>query len=437
MHPFSRLRTSAPANPTDPTDTPGTSTSPESETPSRTAARAARTGRSTRRRRWATVSAVTAVTLFGSGAVAYGEAQKTVTLDVDGQIRTVTTVAGSVQGALDAAGVDVGSRDVVAPEADASLEDGAEVVVRLGKEVTVQTGGEQSDVWLTALDADEALDTLAARGGDVRLVASRSGDRASLDLDLDTDGPVAVVADGKTTVAPDGGVGVDALLADRGIELGELDRVSVQRAEPAAEGADAREAGAAGAAPSVSLVVQRVVVERQETTTPVPHETVEKTDAARYSDDPVVVEQEGRDGVTTTVTDVTLVDGAEWLREPVSEEVTTAPVDQVVVRGTQERPKDPRTIGRLMAAERGWGGDQFACLDQLWTKESNWRVNADNPTSSAYGIPQSLPGSKMASKGADWATNPATQIAWGLDYIAGSYGTPCGAWSHSQAVNWY
>ncbi|WP_454042970.1 aggregation-promoting factor C-terminal-like domain-containing protein [Cellulosimicrobium sp. Marseille-Q8652] len=380
---------------------------------------------------------MTAVTLFGSGAVAYGEAQKTVTLDVDGQIRTVTTVAGSVQGALDAAGVDVGSRDVVAPEADASLEDGAEVVVRLGKEVTVQTGGEQSDVWLTALDADEALDTLAARGGDVRLVASRSGDRASLDLDLDTDGPVAVVADGKTTVAPDGGVGVDALLADRGIELGELDRVSVQRAEPAAEGADAREAGAAGAAPSVSLVVQRVVVERQETTTPVPHETVEKTDAARYSDDPVVVEQEGRDGVTTTVTDVTLVDGAEWLREPVSEEVTTAPVDQVVVRGTQERPKDPRTIGRLMAAERGWGGDQFACLDQLWTKESNWRVNADNPTSSAYGIPQSLPGSKMASKGADWATNPATQIAWGLDYIAGSYGTPCGAWSHSQAVNWY
>lgn len=437
MHPFSRLRTSAPANPTDPTDTPSTSTSPESETPSRTAARAARTGRSTRRRRWATVSAVTAVTLFGSGAVAYGEAQKTVTLDVDGQIRTVTTVAGSVQGALDAAGVDVGSRDVVAPEADASLEDGAEVVVRLGKEVTVQTGGEQSDVWLTALDADEALDTLAARGGDVRLVASRSGDRASLDLDLDTDGPVAVVADGKTTVAPDGGVGVDALLADRGIELGELDRVSVQRAEPAAEGADAREAGAAGAAPSVSLVVQRVVVERQETTTPVPHETVEKTDAARYSDDPVVVEQEGRDGVTTTVTDVTLVDGAEWLREPVSEEVTTAPVDQVVVRGTQERPKDPRTIGRLMAAERGWGGDQFACLDQLWTKESNWRVNADNPTSSAYGIPQSLPGSKMASKGADWATNPATQIAWGLDYIAGSYGTPCAAWSHSQAVNWY
>ena len=90
-----------------------------------------------------------------------------------------------------------------------------------------------------------------------------------------------------------------------------------------------------------------------------------------------------------------------------------------------------------MQLERGWTGSQWTCLEKLWTKESNWNPTADNPTSSAYGIPQSLPGSKMASKGADWATNPATQIAWGLDYIAGSYGSPCGAWSHSQAVNWY
>ena len=73
----------------------------------------------------------------------------------------------------------------------------------------------------------------------------------------------------------------------------------------------------------------------------------------------------------------------------------------------------------------------------LWTKESNWTVNADNPTSSAYGIPQALPGSKMASAGADWATNPATQIRWGLGYIQDRYGSPCSAWAHSQANNWY
>ena len=89
-----------------------------------------------------------------------------------------------------------------------------------------------------------------------------------------------------------------------------------------------------------------------------------------------------------------------------------------------------------MLAARGQSS-QFSCLDRLWTKESGWRTTADNPSSSAYGIPQALPGSKMASAGSDWRTNPATQIAWGLSYIAGSYGTPCAAWAHSQSHNWY
>jgi len=98
---------------------------------------------------------------------------------------------------------------------------------------------------------------------------------------------------------------------------------------------------------------------------------------------------------------------------------------------------DPRAVAQLLAGDRGWGQGQFACLDSLWTKESGWRWNADNGGSGAYGIPQSLPGSKMASAGADWTTNPTTQITWGLQYIASSYGTPCGAWAHSVAMNWY
>ena len=98
---------------------------------------------------------------------------------------------------------------------------------------------------------------------------------------------------------------------------------------------------------------------------------------------------------------------------------------------------DPRAVGRLLVADRGWGDEQFDCLESLWTKESGWRWNADNPTSDAYGIPQSLPGSKMASIGSDWATNPVTQIKWGLDYISARYGTPCSAWAKSRASNWY
>ncbi|KRE23502.1 hypothetical protein [Agromyces sp. Soil535] len=100
-----------------------------------------------------------------------------------------------------------------------------------------------------------------------------------------------------------------------------------------------------------------------------------------------------------------------------------------------------RVAAKAYAASRlaghGWGSDQFRCLDLLWTRESGWRADAYNASSGAYGIPQSLPGSKMASAGADWRTNAATQIDWGLGYIDARYGAPCGAWAHSEAYNWY
>jgi hypothetical protein len=109
-----------------------------------------------------------------------------------------------------------------------------------------------------------------------------------------------------------------------------------------------------------------------------------------------------------------------------------------VRRGLLARAQsDPQDVARLLVADRGWGGQQFDCLNSLWTKESGWRWDANNSGSGAYGIPQSLPGSKMASSGSDWATNPITQINWGLGYISRSYGTPCSAWAHSQASNWY
>ncbi|WP_285240157.1 lytic transglycosylase domain-containing protein [Pseudarthrobacter sp. MEB009] len=91
--------------------------------------------------------------------------------------------------------------------------------------------------------------------------------------------------------------------------------------------------------------------------------------------------------------------------------------------------------GRL--AGYGWGQEQFPCLSQLWMKESGWRTTATNPSSGAYGIAQSLPAGKYASAGSDWLTNYRTQIEWGLGYISGRYGSPCAAWNHSIAYNWY
>lgn len=101
-------------------------------------------------------------------------------------------------------------------------------------------------------------------------------------------------------------------------------------------------------------------------------------------------------------------------------------------------PDGAKSVARQMAAERyGWGEGQFSCLAKLWTKESGWNYQAYNKNGGATGIPQALPGSKMATAGADWRTNAATQIAWGLGYIDRAYGTPCAAWGHSQSVNWY
>ena len=100
---------------------------------------------------------------------------------------------------------------------------------------------------------------------------------------------------------------------------------------------------------------------------------------------------------------------------------------------------DPRSLAKTVLNDYGFGGDQFSCLDQLWAGESNWNHLAINPTSGAYGIPQSLPASKMAAVADDWRTNPETQIRWGLDYIKRSYGSPCGAlgaWQ-SRSPHWY
>jgi len=98
---------------------------------------------------------------------------------------------------------------------------------------------------------------------------------------------------------------------------------------------------------------------------------------------------------------------------------------------------DPRDIARALLSEFGFSSDEMSCLDPLWEGESGWRVDASNPYSSAYGIPQALPGSKMASAGDDWETNPVTQIRWGLGYISERYGTPCSAWGFKQGHGWY
>jgi Transglycosylase SLT domain len=108
----------------------------------------------------------------------------------------------------------------------------------------------------------------------------------------------------------------------------------------------------------------------------------------------------------------------------------------LVPSGPPPDPSSAQGIAYGLLSSYGFSTSQWGCLDDLWNQESGWRYNAEN-ASGAYGIPQALPGSKMASAGPDWQTNPTTQIKWGLGYIKSLYGTPCGAWDHEEADGWY
>ena len=125
---------------------------------------------------------------------------------------------------------------------------------------------------------------------------------------------------------------------------------------------------------------------------------------------------------------------------PVAATKSTTPAAQQQVAAAPMAGTSPaaaQSFARSYLAGKGLGEAEFQCLVTLWTKESGWNFQASNPSSGAYGIPQSLPGSKMASIGADWQTNPQTQIIWGVTYIEGRYGSPCGAMAAWTVKGWY
>ncbi|WP_125610193.1 transglycosylase [Specibacter cremeus] len=119
----------------------------------------------------------------------------------------------------------------------------------------------------------------------------------------------------------------------------------------------------------------------------------------------------------------------------------TGAANDVKPLGAGAGPVDDPVGAQKYAASKlgdfGWGQDQMSCLVQLWNRESDWQTTAENPSSLAYGIAQSLPASKMDSVGSDWRTNYRTQIDWGLGYVKDRYGSPCGAWDHETSIGWY
>lgn len=325
----------------------------------------------------------TALLVLAGGSLAVASAHKTVTLDVDGDVSKVSTFAGSIAGLLDEQGIETGERDVVAPDSDAALRGGDDVVVRHAHPVTVLVDGEGTTVWTTALNADEALTVFASRGDDVSLVASRSGgNRADLSFRLAA-GPVDVVVDGRTEHA-DGRVGLEQVLKDLGITLGEYDRVHVVRLDD-----------------RLTVVVQRVEVREEATTSAVPFETATQAadDLYRGRQRTVVV---GVPGVRTTTSRVVLVDGVQESRRVIGDAVTTPPVTAVVGEGTRARP-----------ASSGGGavvtGDVWGALAQC---ESGGNPAAVSRNGLYYGLYQFSLGTwgAMGGSGLPSDASPAEQL---------------------------
>jgi len=146
-------------------------------------------------------------------------------------------------------------------------------------------------------------------------------------------------------------------------------------------------------------------------------------------------------GLASAVTGTTAHAGTETAAG--ASRASAASVQTVNAKTVQKKKKKlsakqrNKAIARKMLKKKGMSDRQYRCLAKLWTKESNWNHRAYNSSSGAGGIPQALPASKMGSAGSDWRTNPKTQIKWGLRYIKGRYGTPCGAWAHFLSRNWY
>ncbi|MDR0946067.1 MAG: ubiquitin-like domain-containing protein [Bifidobacteriaceae bacterium] len=381
------------------------------------------------------------VAMILGGVAGFASLHKDVTVDVDGVRTQVSTLAGSVGQVLKEKHVSVSDRDLVAPAVTARVPKSGDIVVRHARQLAVDIDGQDRTVWTTATTVQDALEDLGVRVEAADLSVSRSASVARLDrtVQVTTTKSVTVLVDGQTLPVQTASATVADALSAVGVSLGDKDQVTPALTSPVASGQ--------------TITVTRAVSKNGTEKQVIPFQTKKVNDPDLYKGDQQVTQQ-GKAGESVVTYASTKVGGKEVDRKEVSQVVVALPQTKIVHVGTKPLPKaakggsgsqnvpdvstnvtpgSAQSIAKSMVSDP----DQFKCLVALWNRESGWRVNASNGYSGAYGIPQALPGSKMASAGADWRTSASTQIKWGLGYIRGRYGTPCGAWAAWQSKGWY
>lgn len=457
--------------------------------------------------------AATSIALAGSFAFT---ARKSVALNINGQTTQVTTYAMTATRLLEEQGVDIKTHDIVTTSSGDQLANHAVVTVQSAYQTTINIDGTAVPFWTVATSADQLLGFFEENQNNAAKITvdiKNVYNQLTGGLVINQSGPVTVIADGKSSVAPNGKLPAASILDSKGIVLNKEDRVSVEK--------DSDE---------TILRVRRVTHGEETRTSVIPFSTQTIIDP-NLAEGQADVRQQGVNGEKTQVYDVTYVDGVAESETLKSETVTSMAIDQIIAVGAAKSDTDkgsdkksdsadngkadsgsnnqhessnnnagntggnntgntgnsgnsgntgntgnsgntgntgggtnnnsgssgsdsgttPTPSGRLWhatvaqaqayaagaAAQRGWTGNDWDCLVKLRNRESRWLWYAENASSGAYGIPQSLPADKMAAFGANYRDDAAVQIDWGLWYIAQAYGSPSKAWQHSEQVGWY
>lgn len=442
--------------------------------------------------------AATSIALAGSFAFT---ARKSVALNINGQTTQVTTYAMTATRLLEEQGVDIKTHDIVTTSSGDQLANHAVVTVQSAYQTTINIDGTAVPFWTVATSADQLLGFFEENQNNAAKITvdiKNVYNQLTGGLVINQSGPVTVIADGKSSVAPNGKLPAASILDSKGIVLNKEDRVSVEK--------DSDE---------TILRVRRVTHGEETRTSVIPFSTQTIIDP-NLAEGQADVRQQGVNGEKTQVYDVTYVDGVAESETLKSETVTSMAIDQIIAVGAAKSDTDkgsdkksdsadngkadsgsnnqhessnnnagntggnnsgntgntgntgggtnnnsgssgsdsgttPTPSGRLWhatvaqaqayaagaAAQRGWTGNDWDCLVKLWNRESRWLWYAENASSGAYGIPQSLPADKMAAFGANYRDDAAVQIDWGLWYIAQRYGSPSKAWQNSEQIGWY
>lgn len=320
-----------------------------------------------RGRRRALIGLFAAVPLVVAGAVT-AVAHKTIDLDVDGEQSSVSTFAGSVDSLLSEEDIELGEHDSVGPEPETALQDGDEVVIRSATQIEVEVNGDTRSVWTTALSAEEAVTTVGEAGRDVRLAASRSGQRQELPLPLVIDGEVEVIdGDNSTTVDLNGSTELHEALMQAGVELGKFDRIEVR--------------SGAGDIAQVHVIrgSHEMVIDEED----MPFETTEREDDSLYEGEREVV-QDGVEGRRVRAASSVVIDGDETTGEHSDYIVMQEPVEEIIAVGTKERSTpEPAEEDSSDASDSSGSGESSDSSDSSDSGDSGGEDSSDGDSGGA------------------------------------------------------